>query len=49
MGKGGFVTRPGFKNEDFEYGYEIALGSAYRGFADAGEAPPTVARIKDGD
>jgi len=25
-----------FKHEDFQFGYEIALGSAYRGYADAG-------------
>jgi Prolyl oligopeptidase family len=43
------MTRPKFKNEDFEFGYEIALGSVYRGYADAGEVQATVARIKDGD
>jgi hypothetical protein len=43
------MTRPKFKNEDFEFGYEIVLGSVYRGCADAGEVQATVARIKDGD
>lgn len=43
------MTRPKFKNEDFEFGYEIVLGSVYRGYADAGEVQATVARIKDGD
>jgi Prolyl oligopeptidase family len=38
-----------FKHEDFQYGTEIALGSTYRGFADAGEVLATVGRIKDGD
>jgi hypothetical protein len=43
------MTRPGFKNEDFEFGYEIVLGGVYRGFADAGEVQATAGRIKDGD
>jgi hypothetical protein len=43
------MTRAKFKNEDFEFGYEMALGSVYRGYADAGEVQATVARIKDGD
>lgn len=43
------MMRPKFKNEDFEFGYEIALGGVYRGFADAGEVQATVGRIKDGD
>ena len=43
------MTRPKFKNEDFEFGYEMSLGSVYRGYADAGEVQATVARIKDGD
>ena len=38
-----------FKHEDFQFGYEIVLGSAYRGYADAGEVLSTVGRIKDGD
>ena len=38
-----------FKHEDFQYGYEIVLGSAYRGYADAGEVLSTAGRIKDGD
>jgi hypothetical protein len=43
------MTRPRFKNEDFEFGYEIALGGVYRGFADAGEVQATAGRVKDGD
>ena len=38
-----------FKHEDFQFGYEIVLGSAYRGYADVGEVLATAARIKDGD
>jgi S-formylglutathione hydrolase FrmB len=38
-----------FKHEDFQYGYELALGSAYRGYADVGEVLATAARVKDGD
>jgi hypothetical protein len=38
-----------FKHEDFRYGYEIVLGSAYRGYADVGEALSTAGRVKDGD
>jgi hypothetical protein len=38
-----------FKNEDFQFGMEIALGSAYRGYSDAGEVLATADRIKDGD
>jgi prolyl oligopeptidase family protein len=38
-----------FRHEDFQYGAEIALGSTYRGFADAGEVLATIGRIKDGD
>ncbi len=43
------MARPRFKHEDFEFGYEIVLGSVYRGFADAGEVQATAGRIKDGD
>jgi fermentation-respiration switch protein FrsA (DUF1100 family) len=43
------MTRPRFKNEDFEFGYEVVLGAVYRGFADAGEVQATAGRIKDGD
>ncbi len=43
------MTRPRFKHEDFQFGYEIALGSVYRGYADAGEVDQTAGRIKDGD
>jgi hypothetical protein len=38
-----------FKHEDFQFGYEIALGSAYRAYADAGEVLSTAGRVKDGD
>lgn len=38
-----------YKNEDFEFGYEIVLGSVYRGYADTGEVLATAGRIKNGD
>lgn len=38
-----------FKHDDFQFGFEIALGSTYRGAADAGEVLATASRIKDGD
>ena len=38
-----------FKHEDFQFGYETALGSAYRGYAEVGEVLSTAGRIKDGD
>jgi hypothetical protein len=38
-----------FKHEDFQFGYEIALGSAYRGYADAGVVLSTAGRVEDGD
>ena len=38
-----------FKHEDFRFGYEIVLGSAYRGHADVGEVLSTAGRIKGGD
>jgi Prolyl oligopeptidase family len=38
-----------FKHEDFQFCYEIALGSAYRGYVDVGEALATAGRVKDGD
>ncbi|MBB4664100.1 prolyl oligopeptidase family serine peptidase [Conexibacter arvalis] len=38
-----------FKDDDFQFGFEIALGSVYRQAADAGEVVTTAARIKDGD
>jgi hypothetical protein len=38
-----------FKNDDFQFGFEIVLGSCFRGAADAGEVLATAARIKDGD
>jgi hypothetical protein len=42
-------VREMFKHEDFQFGYEIALGSAYRGYAEVGEVLSTAGRIKDGD
>jgi len=41
--------RTRFKNDDFQFGLEIALGSASRGASDPGEVLATTARIKDGD
>ncbi|MFZ0042567.1 MAG: prolyl oligopeptidase family serine peptidase [Solirubrobacteraceae bacterium] len=38
-----------FKDDDFQFGLEIALGSTYRQAADAGEVLATAERIKDGD
>ena len=38
-----------FKHEDFEFGYEIAVGAVYHGHADTGEVLATAGRIKDGD
>ena len=38
-----------FKHEDFRFGFEIVLGSAYRGYADVGEVLATAERVKDGD
>lgn len=38
-----------FKDDDFQFGFEIALGATYRQSADAGEVLATVARIKNGD
>jgi dienelactone hydrolase len=38
-----------FKHEDFRFGFEIVLGSVYRGYADAGEVLATAERIKDGN
>ena len=38
-----------FKHDDFQFGYEIVLGSAYRGYADVGEVLSTAGRIEDGD
>jgi Prolyl oligopeptidase family len=40
---------PQFKHDDFQFGFEIALGACQRGAADAGEVLVTAARIKDGD
>ncbi len=38
-----------YKHDDFQFGYEIAMGSAVRGFADVGEVVATAGRIADGD
>lgn len=38
-----------FKNDDFQFGLEIALGASARGAADAGEVLATASRIKNGD
>lgn len=38
-----------FKHDDFQFEYEIVLGSIYRGFADVGEVQVTATSIKDGD
>jgi hypothetical protein len=38
-----------FKNDDFQFGLEIALGCVYHRAADAGEVLATAGRIKDGD
>jgi len=38
-----------FKDDDFQYGYEIALGAEYHRRADAGEVAVTAGRIKNGD
>lgn len=40
--------RPFFKNDDFNFLTEIALGSGFRLAADAGKVLTTVARIHDG-
>jgi hypothetical protein len=42
-------VRAMFKHEDFQFGYEIALGSAYRGYAEVGQVLATAGRVKDGD
>ena len=41
--------RPFFKDDDFNYLTEIALGAAYRQAADVGEVLSTVERIRNGD
>jgi hypothetical protein len=38
-----------FRNDDFQFGLEIALGLAYRRCSDVGEVLATVDRISDGD
>jgi hypothetical protein len=41
--------RTHFKNNDFQFGLEIALGAAYHQASDVGEVLATADRIKDGD
>jgi hypothetical protein len=41
--------RPFFKDEDFNFLTEIALGAAYHQAADVGEVLSTVERIRNGD
>ncbi len=43
------VTAILFKDDDFQFGFEVALGAAYRQAADVGEVLATAGRIKDGD
>lgn len=38
-----------FKNDDFQFGFEIILGAAQRGGSAVGEVLATAARIKNGD
>ncbi|MDO8185603.1 hypothetical protein Q5424_02210 [Conexibacter sp. JD483] len=40
---------PKFGDDDFQFGFEIALGATYRGAADVGEVLATAERIKNGD
>ena len=41
--------QPLFHHDDFQFGFESALGATYRDLADAGEVLATASRIKDGD
>jgi hypothetical protein len=45
---GGAIVRPFFKDDDFNFLTEIALGSVYWQAADVGEVLTTVDRIHDG-
>src|SRR5271154_2980299 len=47
-GKRGTCMRPFFKDDDFNFLTEIALGSVYRQAAGVGEVLTTVDRIHDG-
>ena len=38
-----------FKDQDFQFGLEVALGCTYRQAADVGEVLATASRITDGD
>jgi len=38
-----------FEDDDFQFGFEIALGATYHGAADAGEVLATASRVKSGD
>ena len=42
-------THTQFSNDDFQFGFESALGAAYHGASDIGEVLSTARRIKDGD
>jgi len=37
-----------FEQDDFQFGFEIALGASYRGAADVGEVLATAARVNAG-
>ena len=41
--------RKQFDNDHFQFGFELALGAAYRQGSDAGEVLTTLDRITDGD
>jgi hypothetical protein len=41
--------RKQFDNDHFQFGFELALGAAYRQGSDAGEVLTTLDRIRDGD
>ncbi|MBV9195341.1 MAG: prolyl oligopeptidase family serine peptidase [Solirubrobacterales bacterium] len=43
------MTSVHFKDDEFQYGLEVALGSSYRQAADVGEVLATAGRIEDGD
>jgi hypothetical protein len=41
------TIRTQFKNDDFQFSFEVVLGAAYRGATDARELLATAARVKD--
>lgn len=45
----GEPTPRAFADDDFQFGFQIALGNTYRGGADVGEVLATAARIPNGD